>query len=149
MSEHTPEPWTYWVWSKAHTDKSGASSLGWSDDSGDHTIADFTYDEDCEPEEQEANARRIVECVNACAGIKDPSVVKEMMEFLREQARVSISRTLEAVAFDAQEILKKIEGAEASCVRKEEQTKAIEAGVAEWRVDPKTGETEFVYLERP
>jgi hypothetical protein len=28
----------------------------------------------------------------------------------------------------------------------EEQAKAIEAGVAEYQVDPKTGGTEFVYL---
>jgi len=27
------------------------------------------------------------------------------------------------------------------------QESAIEAGVAEWRVDPKTGETEFVWIK--
>jgi hypothetical protein len=31
-----------------------------------------------------ANAERIVACINACAGIKDPSVVKELVEFARK-----------------------------------------------------------------
>lgn len=33
--------------------------------------------------EVEANAQRIVACVNACEGIADPSVVPEMLEALR------------------------------------------------------------------
>ena len=42
-----------------------------------------------------ANARRIVECVNACEGIADPSVVPELVEALLQalEALTSISKT--------------------------------------------------------
>lgn len=39
---------------------------------------------------QEANARRIVDCVNACEGIADPSVVPELVAAL-EEARDSLA----------------------------------------------------------
>lgn len=60
----SPLPWVYWV-NASHCENPGeASSLGYSEDGADFTIADFSED-DIEPEENTANARYIVTACNA------------------------------------------------------------------------------------
>lgn len=39
-------------------------------------------------------------------------------------------------------------GLGSNCAREREREKAIEAGAAEWRIDPKTGERTFHYLTK-
>ena len=73
MTKHTPEPW------QAHKeDRSPWVILGLSADKyGGHPyIAEMPGGRD-----SQANARRIVACVNACAGI-NPEAVPDLMEVL-------------------------------------------------------------------
>jgi len=61
--KHTPEPWetTGEICPVTHS----VSIYHWGP-------IIYIYDNTNGPENQIANARRIVECVNACAGIEDP-----------------------------------------------------------------------------
>lgn len=88
--KHTPEPWS---WTDTHPmshdswfvllDSNGRGPImdvGGNDVDGQiaeakHMITD--------PEEIEANACRIVVCVNACASIEDPSIVGKLLEALK------------------------------------------------------------------
>lgn len=62
------------------------------------------------PGKTEANARRIVACVNACDGIDDPSVVAEMVKFLRLLPWENLSGFREDQIARMGAILKKIGG---------------------------------------
>ena len=57
-SEHTPEPWY-------REFEGGNWRVMAADENGGYTLADMCCDD------QEANARRIVACVNACAGLSN------------------------------------------------------------------------------
>jgi len=70
---HTKEPWT--------TPEDGVAPFATiliEDASGDTTIAATPSDD----EQCRANAQRIVACINACAGIPDPSVIPEIVDLL-------------------------------------------------------------------
>lgn len=62
-SGHTPEPW------RASDYATSGGSSGACIMVGDDTVLDLPYCEAWSSEVQDANARRIVACVNACAGI--------------------------------------------------------------------------------
>ena len=69
-TKHTPEPW----------------AIGLSKESfvNDHKVIGYAIGRFNTDEEKKANAARIVECVNACAGMEDPAFE---IAFLREQLR--------------------------------------------------------------
>lgn len=61
----------------------------------------------------EANARRIVDCVNACEGIADPSAVPELvaaLQFLADSARATTGFSSPMALADADKLLAKIGG---------------------------------------
>lgn len=68
--KHTPEPWQYCreygKWVSWHEPKEGG---------------DFEYPFECD---KEANAERIVECVNAMEGIEDPFIIKVALKEMYE-----------------------------------------------------------------
>jgi hypothetical protein len=92
MSGHTPEPWAwagdrsdleedpqqgrpaskYGAWDLIGVD--GSTVCGWQ-------VDHFKREWWSIP--SKANAQRIVACVNACEGIKDPAVIKEMVAMLK------------------------------------------------------------------
>jgi hypothetical protein len=81
MSKHTPEPWE--VWKHETILPSGSKVRSISVDQkiaeGKSDIAKCWYNSNgLSLEESAANATRIVACVNACAGIDDPSVIPDM-----------------------------------------------------------------------
>lgn len=73
-TKHTPTPW------KRGTSKYGSPFLIGREDTG-FVVAECRNQH--HSEEAEANAARIVACVNGCEGIADPSAVKDMMEALK------------------------------------------------------------------
>ena len=90
MGQHTAEPWTYtgthprsrdsWFVLLDRNGYGPIMDVGGRDCDGQiaeakHMITD--------PVEIEANAARIVACVNACAGIDDPSVIPELVALAR------------------------------------------------------------------
>ena len=78
MSNHTPEPWRY--------HRNHRTILGDSEERNEvATVTSFFNYETREylTELQDDNAARIVECVNAMAGIEDP------VEFMREIKQIS------------------------------------------------------------
>ncbi len=89
MTDHTPEPWeAYGLRGKARIDD--CSGVRVYRDSEPVTIAITDDDLLLSVEEQEANAARIVACVNACAGIptKQLGDVKAVVNRLRESQRL-------------------------------------------------------------
>lgn len=93
MSEHTKEPW--------HTGGDGTiiyDNEGWG-------VANATvfHSRHNGPEEAKGNARRIVACVNACAGIRT--------EALEERAHMlkAYDDTLEAIQKERDELLAEVE----------------------------------------
>jgi hypothetical protein len=77
MSKHTPGPWVAHV-SKADEFTSNDVMLIRSQEPL-YGVAGIEIERDVD----EANAARIVACVNACEGIEDPSVVPEMLAALK------------------------------------------------------------------
>lgn len=79
MSKHTPTPW---VVSGEITNTTSNIDI----DSGDKTIARIAAYEfyNCSIEETNANAQRIVACVNACEGMKNPVEHIEQLRGLYE-----------------------------------------------------------------
>ena len=76
MSKHTPEPWKFWGDKEAIVmDKPLHSKHGF--------IAVMACNEDVSARTSSANARRIVTCVNACAGMADPAA--EIAELKRQR----------------------------------------------------------------
>lgn len=69
MSKHTPEPWGIWT-------RPDADSLMITDNRYARHLAYMVGD----GPEDEANAHRIVACVNGCEGIANPSAVKDLLE---------------------------------------------------------------------
>lgn len=76
MSKHTPEPWEVWDTGKSVTLKAKFGTPG-MDASQLYPV--FTVGPGVN---QNANARRIVECVNACEGI-NPDAVPELLAALQ------------------------------------------------------------------
>ena len=105
-TEHTPEPWRV---GRRGNDVVGSNGLG-------DTVAMMI---DCDSDEQtHANARRIVTCVNACAGIpdellydQDPGcLLSAMVEQEQEIRAITKQRdellaAAEAIEIDAEECL--------------------------------------------
>ncbi len=72
MTNHTPEPWRYVV-TRRHKDIIVASALnGTKIVKTGHIGEDDCYSPECCKTIEHANAKRIVECVNALVGIEDP-----------------------------------------------------------------------------
>lgn len=79
-TQHTPEPWDFHMAVNAEYPRVIVYAVD-----GGCTIAvigDKELDPDCLLETDAADAMRIVGCVNACKGIKDPSVVPELLAAL-------------------------------------------------------------------
>ena len=74
-AKHTPGPWYV-----AAEDLSGGRYYSISSQNCDFFIHDGAHEE----ENGEANAARIVACVNACEGIADPAVVPELLAFVAD-----------------------------------------------------------------
>ena len=75
MSKHTPEPWKLWGDKEAVVmDCPLHSKHGF--------IAVMACNEDVSAKTSSANAKRIVTCVNACAGMSDPAA--EIAELKRQ-----------------------------------------------------------------
>ena len=78
MSKHTPEPWVA-------DDSHGLETNFYSDDVTGSIIGgcqEYTFAHR-DIEERRANAKRIVTCVNACAGMADPAA--EIAELKRQR----------------------------------------------------------------
>lgn len=78
MSKHTPEPWVA-------DDRHDIETNFYSDDATGSIIGgcqEYTFAHR-DIEERRANARRIVSCVNACAGMSDPTA--EIAELKRQR----------------------------------------------------------------
>ena len=78
MSKHTPEPWVF-------DDRPDIDTNFYSDDATGSIIGgcqEYTFAHR-DIEERRANARRIVTCVNACAGMADPAA--EIAELKRQR----------------------------------------------------------------
>ena len=76
MSKHTPEPWKLWGDKEAVVmDCPLHSKHGF--------IAVMACNEDVSAKTSSANAKRIVTCVNACAGMSDPAA--EIAELKRQR----------------------------------------------------------------
>jgi hypothetical protein len=59
----------------------------------------------------DANAERIVSCVNACAGIPDPSVIPEIVDLLLDLDDLTASSFLECVRRSKLKVLRLLERA--------------------------------------
>ena len=78
MSKHTPEPWVF-------DDRPDIDTNFYSGDATGSIIGgcqEYTFARR-DIEERRANARRIVTCVNACAGMADPAA--EIAELKRQR----------------------------------------------------------------
>lgn len=73
--KHTPEPWAYQK-VKQHFD------ITYTNPQWDDTSLATTFYAGNEQQE-EANANRIVQCVNACAGIPGPEAIPEVIAALK------------------------------------------------------------------
>lgn len=76
--EHTPEPWSVYE----PSDDTGRWTTGVEGPNGEAVV--FTSDEPEEGITESANAHRIVACVNALQGIRNPSAVWELVEAANE-----------------------------------------------------------------
>lgn len=83
MSQHTPGPWEVLVQPPNMYDTLPTYVVRAGVRRDIAVMEDYFFSEDLPVEaEAEANARRIVACVNACEGIADPSVVRELLAAL-------------------------------------------------------------------
>ena len=82
---HTPEPWCY-VYGAAYQGTEDDVIAGEQSDDERGAVRLFLADRDdprTRPVERDANLRRAVACVNACAGMADPgSALAEVREIL-------------------------------------------------------------------
>jgi hypothetical protein len=77
-TKHTPEPWA--------VDSGGDGGCEiWSPSSGN--MDNIIGSEDTDDPQWEADARRIVACVNACAGIEDPGAELARLRRVEQAAR--------------------------------------------------------------
>jgi len=79
MSKHTKEPWA-WSWSR----KDEANIITSNNLPDEECLGACFCDESISDEERDANSERIVACVNACEGIKNPDAVPEMLKALKQ-----------------------------------------------------------------
>lgn len=87
MDKHTPEPWK----TEYRKDSRGMFHQDIFDVNGE-TIAVMSWypvkvSETKTETNREANARRIVACVNACAGMDDPQIAISKLGYERDKAR--------------------------------------------------------------
>jgi hypothetical protein len=84
VSEHTPEPWTLHKHDHARGEvwlsiNRGAIDVTHNVEDGQICAQKYSV---LAPKERQANAYRIVACVNACAGMEDPAAtIKELRAF--------------------------------------------------------------------
>ncbi len=86
MSKHTPEPWEVAHYNKEQGELDGL--VIWSpvhslQDNGKYLLICHVTEEDTRTELDRANAERIVECVNAMAGIEDPKKHRETWDAIQ------------------------------------------------------------------
>lgn len=82
MNTHTPEPWAY---ENGYIIQQDGGEYGYQIAHVKHPYSDFPDDE------IEANAARIVACVNACAGMGDPEATINGMRYELDRFRTGIS----------------------------------------------------------
>ena len=95
--KHTPEPWEFAEW---NTGINNSPGFGLMTDVGSLNVTVHTrkpkgngFDEvDC-TDQAIADARRIVSCVNACAGIEDPAAAIQAARDALEAARPELQAT--------------------------------------------------------
>jgi hypothetical protein len=75
---HTPEPWDVYVEGQDENGNDGVLRIGAFADNRRTVISTLGRDSI----RNRINANRIVNCVNACAGIEDSSLIREMMAVL-------------------------------------------------------------------
>lgn len=80
-TQHTPAPWTVEDGSSSGHCCFTHSIQGTDGRPVAEVIRQYEVEED---EQNKANASRIVECVNACEGLADPSAVPELLEALED-----------------------------------------------------------------
>lgn len=73
MDEHTKEPWQF----------NGSAVIAKIKCSHHHTIAELRHQLFMTDREAEANARRIVACVNACAGVPNEELEFDNVQFIK------------------------------------------------------------------
>ena len=80
--KHTPEPWIATKRDDVGYDVGGERSI--------MAIVEFDHEDARVTGDDEANAKRIVACVNACKGIKDP---EQAVPMLLEACRFAFARS--------------------------------------------------------
>lgn len=108
-SEHSPEPWYAWT-GVVHVHIFDKDNI--DDDSPNRPIAKLEINDYDTVEHAEADAARIVACVNACAGL-NPEVVPELVGML-EECRVALKFGYESTGKDLvgmiEELLGRVKG---------------------------------------
>lgn len=120
MSEHTKEPWVQGDCSRNMIYAWKGQVLVFTDD-GYRIIVSCNQNY---PEEAEANARRIVACVNACTDMKDPAADIDTIKAQRDELLAAangidawwrlpnIARTVDTIEPPMRAIIKAIANAE-------------------------------------
>lgn len=80
MIQHTPEPWYIGIDNENDQDLDFFEIYGTQQAPIVNVLPDFVS----EDAECQANAARIVDCVNACAGIADPSAIPDALHALQK-----------------------------------------------------------------
>lgn len=89
MGEYTPEPWRYEEFLAAsETDDEWWAHIWGADGASAVCTVNWTYNDDGDPE---ANARRIVACVNALAGVPTETLEQECTVAASLKARADAS----------------------------------------------------------
>lgn len=96
MSKHTPGPWRHEFETKTRYDSfTGVPSHERND--WIHAGKDTTVALACTKATAEADAARIVACVNACEGIEDPADLRKQRDELLERSKNFMNFVLESV----------------------------------------------------
>ncbi|SIR65592.1 hypothetical protein SAMN05880558_1249 [Aeromonas sp. RU39B] len=142
MSQHTPEPWVI-------DDRAGLSTNFYQDDTAGSIIGSceeykFAYRS---LDERKANARRIVECVNACAGMDDPEQEIQSLKAGNEKLAAAVEDTASrnaVLALLLRECRPCVEWAITSGVCGEIALARIDAALAGWLPDHVAGAGKMV-----
>lgn len=118
MSENrapwTPEPWRVVENDGAYVSKPDLARLRIEELNGLQCVIALIVT-DIPQLENQANAARIAACVNACAGIADPDVVKEMVRMLRRVCGIQClcaTPVSECISCTARALKARIDGGE-------------------------------------
>ena len=104
-TKHTAEPWEYaWgaIYARAASTSKGKKPMRYLTEH-DRVASPDRNNPYTSPTERDANARRIVECVNACEGVTDFKALKHVLAAIREGAYLdlptSVTATLANIIF--------------------------------------------------